>query len=93
MYAVNAAELSAEGTAKILINRYISIWGCPRSILSDSGLQFCSKLSQAVYKLLGIRKIATRSYHPNGNGAVERVNHTTAQMLAMVVNELRNNWV
>ena len=32
------------------------------------------------------------SYHPDGNGGVERVNHTMAQMLAMVVNELRNNW-
>ena len=37
-------------------------------------------------------QIATNSYHPNGNGGVERVNHTMAQMLAMVVNELQNNW-
>ena len=36
-------------------------------------------------------QIATNSYHPNGNGGVERVNHTMAQMLAMVVNELQNN--
>ena len=92
MYAVTAAEFTAEDTAYILINRYIPLWGCPRSILSDNGLQFCSKLSQAVYKLLSVRKIATSSYHPNGNGGVERVNHTMAQMLAMMVNELQNNW-
>ena len=60
--------------------------------MSDNGLQFCSKLSHAVYKLLGVRKNATSSYHPNGNGGVERVNHTTAQKLGMVVNELQNNW-
>ena len=48
--------------------------------------------SQAVYRLLGVRKLATSSYHPNGNGGVERVNHTMAQMLAMVVNEQQNNW-
>ena len=42
-------------------------------------------------KLLGVRKIATSAYHPNGNGDVERVNHTMAQMLAMVVNERRDN--
>ena len=92
MYTVTAAEFTAEGTANILINRYIPLWECPRSILSDNGLQFCSKLSQAVYKLLGVRKIATSFYHPNGNGGVERVNHTMAQMLAMVINELLNNW-
>ena len=64
MYAVTAAEFTAEGTANILFNRYIPLWGCPRSIRSDNGLQFCLKLLQAVYKLLGVRKIATSSYHP-----------------------------
>ena len=57
MYAVTAAEFTAEDTAYILINRYIPLWGCPRSILSDNGNQFCSKLSQAVYNLLGVRKM------------------------------------
>ena len=89
MNAVTAAESTVERTANILMNRYISLWGCPRSILSDNGLQFCSKRRQAVYKLLVVRKIATSFYHPNGNGGVERVNHTTAQMLAMVVKELQ----
>ena len=39
-----------------------------------------------------MRKLATSSYHPNGNGGVERVNHTMAQMLAMVVNEQQDDW-
>ena len=30
--------------------------------------------------------------NPNGNSGVERVNHTIAQMLAMVVNEQPNDW-
>ena len=57
-----------------------------------NGLQFCSKLSQAVYQPLGVRKLATSSYHPNGNGGVERVNHTMTQILAMVFNELQYDW-
>ncbi len=92
MYSVTATEFTAEGTADIFVNRYIPLWGCPVSLLSDNGTQFCSKLSQAVYKLLGVRKVATSSYHPNGNGGVERVNHTMAQMLAMVVNERQDDW-
>ena len=91
-YAVTAAKFTAEGTADILINRYVPLWGCPRSILSNNGLQFFSKLSQAVYELLGVRKIATSPYHPKGYGRLERVNHTMAQILAMVVNKLQNNW-
>ena len=78
--------------ANILINRYIHLCRCPRSIIWDNGLQFCSKLLPPVYKLLGVRKIATSSCHPNGNGAVERVNNTMAQMLAMLVSEPQNNW-
>ena len=53
MFPVTAAEYTAEGTANVLVNKYIPLWGCPRTILSDNGLQFCSKLSQAVYRLLG----------------------------------------
>ena len=78
MFAVAAAEFTAEGTANILVTQYIALWGCPPTILSDNGLQFCSKLSQAVYQLLGVCKLATSSYHLNGNGGVERVNHTMA---------------
>ena len=92
MYGVTAAEITVKDTANILINRYIPLCGCPRGILSDNGLHVCSKLSQAVCKLLGVRKIATSSYHPNGNCVVERVNRTVSQILAMVVNELPNNW-
>ena len=54
MYGVTVPEFTAEGTANVLSNRCIPLWRCPRSILSDNGLQFGSKLSQAVYKLLGV---------------------------------------
>ena len=42
--------------------------------------------------LHGMHKIATSSYHPDGNGGVERINHTMSQMLAMVVNERQDDW-
>ena len=91
MFPVTAAEFTAEGTANVLVNKYIPLWGCPRTTLSDNGLHSSSKLSQAVNQLLGVHKLATSSYHPNGNGGVERVNHTMAQTLAMVVNEQQND--
>ena len=78
MFPVTAAEFIAEGTANILVNKYNSIRRCPRTILSENGLYFCSKLSQAVYHLLGVCKLVTSSYHPYGNGGVERVHHTMA---------------
>ena len=92
MFPVTDAEFTAEGTANTLVNQYIPLWGCPCTTLSDNGLQSCSKLSQAVYQLLGVHKLATSSYHHNCNGGVERVNHIMAQILAMVVNELQDDW-
>ena len=92
MFAVTTAEFTAEGTANILVDRFIPLWGCPSTLLSDNGPQFCARLATAVYKLLGIHKLTTSTYHPSGNGGVERVNHTMAQMLAMVCNEHQNDW-
>ena len=74
------------------MNQYIPLWGCSPTMLSDNGLQFCFTLSQAVYQLLVVHKLATSSYHPNCNGGVERVNQTMQQMLAMVVNERQDDW-
>ena len=37
-------------------------------------------------------KLTTSAYHPSGNGGVERVNHTMAQIIVMVCNEHQNDW-
>ena len=92
MFGVTAAEFTAEGTANILLNRFIPLWGCPSTLLSDNGLQVCARLATVVYKLMVIHKLTTSAYHPSGKGGVGRVNHTMAQMLAMVCNEHQNDW-
>ena len=45
MFPVTAAEFTAEGTTNVLVYKYIPFWGCPRTVLSDNGLEFGSKLS------------------------------------------------
>ena len=39
-----------------------------------------------------MHKLAISFYNPNCNGGVERVIHTMAQMLAIIVNERQNDW-
>ncbi|CAB1102179.1 unnamed protein product [Ectocarpus sp. CCAP 1310/34] len=73
------------------VNQYMTKWGCPTTLLSDNGLHFCSKLSVAIYEVMKIKKVTPSSYHPQTNGGTERVNHTMAQMLAVVVNEQQND--
>lgn len=49
MLAVTAAELTAQGTAKNLVDGHIKRWRCPETLLSDYGRQLCSKPSDAIY--------------------------------------------
>ena len=42
MFAVAAENFTAAGTADILLNEYIPLWGCPVTLLSDDGQQFTS---------------------------------------------------
>ena len=74
------------------MNKHTPLWGCSASLLSVNGLKLCSNLALGMYKLLGMRKVATSAYHRNGNGGVGRVNQTMAQMPAMVVNERQDDW-
>ena len=92
MVAVTAAEFTAEGTANILVNA---------SFLSGGSHQPCYQItdSNSAHNLrlpstnlwVGIHKLTTSAYHPNGNGGVERVNHAMAQILATVCNEHQND--
>ena len=55
--AVTYAESTAQDTANVLINRYIPLWGCPPSILSDNGLHVCSKLRRRSTSFLAFGKL------------------------------------
>ena len=57
------------------MNRYIPLWGCPSTLLSDNGPRFCAQLATTVYKLLGIRKLTASAYHPSGNGVQRTPKH------------------
>ena len=86
-YAMTQDERTAEGTARIFVEQYIPLWGCPLTLLSDNGSEFVARLSLAICQLMRIRKIATAAFHPKSNGGVERVNHSLAQMLSLVISE------
>ncbi|KAK7888647.1 hypothetical protein WMY93_024207 [Mugilogobius chulae] len=47
---------------------------------------------QAVYQLLGIRRLRTTPYHPQTDGLTERFNQTLKQMLRKFVNNTGTDW-
>lgn len=51
----------------------VTLLGCPSTLLSENSSHFFAQLATAEYKLLGIHKLTTSTYHPNSNGSVQRV--------------------
>lgn len=65
-------EMSAQTVAKAFVCNYVARFGVPSTLTTDRGRQFESNLFTELTKLLGIHRIHTTSYHPQGNGMVER---------------------
>jgi hypothetical protein len=93
-FAIAAAtrDATAETTAKFVFDEIICKFGSPVNILSDQGRNFEANLFKELVSMLGINKLRTTSYHPQGNGLVERLNRTIKRMLTMYVNDNHNNW-
>nr|XP_054592228.1 uncharacterized protein LOC129157094 [Nothobranchius furzeri] len=62
------------------------------SFHSDQGANFESSLVQQLCQLYGVSKSRTTSYHPAGNGAVERMNQTLLNMLRSLEAERQRRW-
>lgn len=78
--------------ARLLVNEIIPRYGAPRTLLSDQGSNYLSKLCRDVYNWMSISKLQTSAYYPQCNGLVERFNHTIINMIAMFTNERQDDW-
>lgn len=63
---------NAEAVARVILQEWISVYGCPSVITIDRGSQFQSALFSEFVSLLGAKHITTTAYHPCANGLVER---------------------
>jgi hypothetical protein len=75
-----------------LVTEFICRYGVPSIIHSDQGPEFESTLFKEMCRLLGIEKTRTTPYNPRSDGLSERNIRTVQMMLAMFVNENRNDW-
>ena len=67
-------------------------FGLPRKIISDRGLQFVSKFTRELCRLLGIEQNISTAYHPQTDGQTERVNQELEQYLRAFCNFQQDNW-
>ena len=81
--AFAVSNIEAATIAEILVDQILCRHGAPRTLLSDRGSNFLSKLIVEVCKLINTKKVNTTAYHPQTDGLVERFNGTLAQSLSM----------
>ena len=66
----------------VLYNEFFLVFGFPRRLMSDQASKFMGQVISELCDLLGVTKIKTSPYHPQTNGAIERVHQTLRRMIA-----------
>jgi len=85
-------DSEAATCATVLYNEFFSRFGFPRSLLSDQGPNFESRLFAELFKISGVNKVKTSSYHARGDGQTERCNRTILQMLRTSAQDHPESW-
>ena len=88
-YPIRNKEAST--TARILVDKFISVYGCPQGIHSDQGTEFKNELWTEICDRLRIRKTTTPAYNPQSN-PVERWHRTLNQLLRVFMDRDDPAW-
>ena len=85
-------DQKATRIAQLLVEEVVPWFGVPEALLSDRGTNLLSHMILDICKLLGFTKLNTTSYHPQGDGAVERFNRTLKQALRKHAARFGGQW-
>ncbi|UYV82468.1 hypothetical protein LAZ67_21002318 [Cordylochernes scorpioides] len=80
----------ASTVVKALLESVITIFGIPKTILSDRGSAFISCIFKGICKAMRVSAVNTTAWRPQSNGAVERLNRTVIESLRRC--EAGSNW-
>ena len=70
----------------------LSIFGAPRTIISDEGSHFVNKVFSKLMSRYGIKHLMGLAYHPQSNGQAEISNKEKKKIMEKLVNASRKDW-
>ena len=82
----------AKEVVKKLLHEIILRFGLPRSLQSDNGTSFTSKVTQGVSKALGITYYLHCAWRPQSSGKVERANQFLKSAIKKITQENSLGW-
>jgi Reverse transcriptase (RNA-dependent DNA polymerase)/RNase H-like domain found in reverse transcriptase/Integrase zinc binding domain/Chromo (CHRromatin Organisation MOdifier) domain len=85
-------DITAETVARWFLRTFYRRHYLPKAIVSDRGTQFVGHLWTRICSLLGIVRRLSTAFHPETDGATERMNQTVETYLRMFVNYAQDDW-
>ena len=82
----------AEEVVKKLLHEIIPRFGLPRSLQSDNGTSFTSKVTQGVSKTLGITYYLHGAWRPQSSGKVKRANQFLKSAIKKITQKTSLGW-
>ena len=78
--------ITAEETTKLFQTCIFMVYGAPRQLITDRGLQFVAKMFRHLFKTFGIYPSLSTAFHPQTDGQMERTNQELEQYLRGFIN-------
>jgi hypothetical protein len=88
-----ANTITWEGTVTLLHDNLFKRLGLPDKIISDRDPRFAAHAFQELLKLLNIKLNLTTAYHPQSDGATERVNQEIKAYLSIYCTSHQEDWL
>ena len=78
--------------AKLLVDKWFSVYGILSQIHSDQGRLFDNEIIAHLCHMYGVRQSTTTPYKPHGNSQCERFNRTLFGLMQSLGQEQKPNW-
>ncbi len=87
-----AEEISAEGAARLVFDRWVTHYGLPAIILSDRDPRFTGRFWRELWRLLDTQLHMSTGGHPQTDGKAENRQRTANTMLRHYVDFEQDDW-
>ena len=84
--------VTTRGVVWLILKEVMRLHGIPESIVSDRDTKFTSIFWKESHRLMGSKLLMSTVFHPQMDGATERVNRSIAQILRTVVSNDQRDW-
>ncbi|XP_013856350.1 uncharacterized protein LOC106512230 [Austrofundulus limnaeus] len=74
------------------LSHFISVFGIPKTIQTDRGTNFTSRMFAEILKQLGVAHQQSSAYHAQSQGALERFHQSLKALLRAYCTELSRDW-